>query len=237
MEELLDLAKRHELDVIEDTAQAIGSNYTLADGRTRKAGTLGTVGCTSFFPSKNLGCYGDGGAIFTNDDELAGKMRMVANHGQSTLYYHDEIGVNSRLDSIQAAILRIKLRKLDAYAAARRQVADRYDRAFANLPKLVTPHRSSRSDHVFHQYTLQVKGADRNKLREYLAQKNIPSMIYYPVPLHMQKAYMDPRYKAGDFPVTEALCACVLSLPIHTEMKEDMQQYIIDSVLEFLKGN
>ncbi len=235
MDALMDIAKRNNLYVIEDTAQAIGSNYNLKNGTIQKAGTIGTIGCTSFFPSKNLGCYGDGGAIFTNDDELAKKMRMIANHGQSTLYYHDEIGVNSRLDSIQAAILRVKLRHLDEYAAARRAVADFYDKAFAGNNNITTPARTKNSDHVFHQYTLLIKNADRNKVREQLAAKEIPSMIYYPVPLHMQKAYRDDRYKPGDFPVTEQLCAHVLSLPIHTEMKEETLKYITDAVLEILK--
>jgi UDP-2-acetamido-2-deoxy-ribo-hexuluronate aminotransferase len=235
MEALMDLAKLHNLYVIEDNAQAIGADYKLKNGETAKAGTIGTIGCTSFFPSKNLGCYGDGGAIFTNEDELAKKMRMVANHGQSTLYYHDEIGVNSRLDSIQAAILRIKLRHLDEYAAARRHVAEYYDKAFAGHANVITPARTKNSNHVFHQYTLVLKGADRNKLREQLATKEIPSMIYYPIPLHMQKAYRDDRYKPGDFPVTEHLCLHVISLPVHTEMKEDTLAYITSSVLEFLK--
>ncbi|MEO8086468.1 MAG: DegT/DnrJ/EryC1/StrS family aminotransferase [Bacteroidota bacterium] len=235
MDALMEIAVRHKLYVIEDTAQAIGSDYYLKNGKTQKAGTIGTIGCTSFFPSKNLGCYGDGGAIFTNDDDLAKKMRMVANHGQSTLYYHDEIGVNSRLDSIQAAILRIKLRHLDEYAAARRKVADYYDDAFAGNDKIITPARTKNSDHVFHQYTLMLKNADRNKLREQLATKEIPSMIYYPVPLHLQKAYRDDRYQPGDFPVTEHLCAHVLSLPVHTEMNEETLKFITGSVLEFLK--
>jgi len=235
MEVLMDIAKRHNLAVIEDVAQAIGSDYMLKNGTTQKAGTIGTIGCTSFFPSKNLGCYGDGGAIFTNDDDLAKRMRMIANHGQSTLYYHDEIGVNSRLDSVQAAILRIKLRHLDEYAAARRKVADFYDKAFAGNEKIVTPARTKNSNHVFHQYTLLLKNADRNKLREQLASKEIPSMIYYPVPLHMQKAYQDSRYKPGDFPVTEQLCREVISLPIHTEMSEETLKYISSSVLDFLK--
>jgi dTDP-4-amino-4,6-dideoxygalactose transaminase len=234
MDAVMDIAKRNNLFVIEDVAQAIGSNYC-SPTLTAKAGTIGTAGCTSFFPSKNLGCYGDGGAIFTNDDALAKKIRMIANHGQSAQYYHDEIGVNSRLDSMQAAVLRIKLKHLDEYAAARRKVADYYDRAFAGNPKIKTPVRYKNSDHVFHQYTLVLKGADRNKLREYLASKEIPAMIYYPVPLHLQKAYRDARYKEGDFPVTEMLCANVISLPIHTEMKEETQKYIVDSVLEFLK--
>ena len=234
MEAIMALAKKHNLYVIEDTAQAIGANYKYADGSTKKAGTIGTVGCTSFFPSKNLGCYGDGGAIFTNDDALATKIRMIANHGQSVQYVHDSIGVNSRLDSIQAAVLRIKLRDLDNYAAARNNAAIYYDKAFANHPKLKTPTRATFSDHVFHQYTLQLNGVDRNAFREFLAGKEIPAMIYYPIPLHLQKAYLDPRYKAGDFPVTEKLCDSVVSLPMHTELEEETLKYITDSVLEFL---
>jgi UDP-2-acetamido-2-deoxy-ribo-hexuluronate aminotransferase len=234
MEAIMTLAKKHNLYVIEDTAQAIGANYKYADGSTKKAGTIGTVGCTSFFPSKNLGCYGDGGAIFTNDDALAAKIRMIANHGQSVQYVHDSIGVNSRLDSIQAAVLRIKLRDLDNYAAARNKAASYYDKEFANHPKLKTPARATFSDHVFHQYTLQLNGVDRNAFREFLAGKEIPAMIYYPIPLHLQKAYLDPRYKAGDFPVTEKLCDSVVSLPMHTELEEETLKYITDSVLEFL---
>jgi len=234
MEAINNLAKRHNLFVIEDTAQAIGAEYYFADGSKKKAGTVGTVGCTSFFPSKNLGCYGDGGAIFTNDDELAGKLRIIANHGQTAQYIHDMIGVNSRLDSIQAAILRIKLRSLDAYCAARNNAASYYDKAFAGNPKLKTPARASYSNHVFHQYTLQLNGVDRNALREFLASKEIPAMIYYPIPLHNQKAYLDPRYKDSDFPVTEKLCASVVSLPMHTELDEETLQYITTSVLEFL---
>jgi UDP-2-acetamido-2-deoxy-ribo-hexuluronate aminotransferase len=235
MDAIMALAKKHNLYVIEDTAQAIGAKYNSADGSSKRAGTIGTVGCTSFFPSKNLGCYGDGGALFTNDDALAAKIRMIANHGQSVLYMHDSIGVNSRLDSIQAAILRIKLRDLDNYAAARNKAAAYYDKAFANHPKLKTPVRAAYSDHVFHQYTLQLSGVDRNALREYLAGKEIPAMIYYPIPLHLQKAYLDPRYKAGDFPVTEKLCASVVSLPMHTELDEETLKYITDAVLEFCK--
>jgi UDP-2-acetamido-2-deoxy-ribo-hexuluronate aminotransferase len=221
--------------VIEDNAQAIGADYYLKSGKQQKAGTIGHIGCTSFFPSKNLGCYGDGGAIFTNDDAIAKKIRMIANHGQSVLYYHDEIGVNSRLDSIQAAILRIKLRHLDEYAAARRACADFYDKAFAGHPNIITPERTSLSNHVFHQYTMILKDADRNKLKEYLATKEIPAMIYYPIPLHMQKAYRDPRYKEGDFPVTEKLCSSVISLPIHTEMTPDVLSYVAENVSAFFK--
>ena len=235
MERILAVAKKHNLFVIEDTAQAIGADYTFSDGRVAKAGTMGDIGCTSFFPSKNLGCFGDGGAMYTNSDDLASKMQMIANHGQSVQYYHDSIGVNSRLDSMQAAILRIKLRHLDSYAAARNKAADYYDKAFAGHPKLKTPKRAKNTNHVFHQYTLQLIGADRTALKEFLASKEIPMMIYYPVPLHLQKAYLDPRYKQGDFPVTEQLCSCVFSLPMHTELDEETLKYITDSVKEFLK--
>ncbi len=235
MERILTVAKKHNLFVIEDVAQAIGAAYTFSDGSVKKAGTMGDIGCTSFFPSKNLGCYGDGGAMYTNNEELAKKMRMIANHGQSVQYVHDSIGVNSRLDSIQAAILRIKLRQLDAYAAARNKAAAYYDKAFANHPKIKTPARAKNTTHVFHQYTLQLNGVDRAALREYLAGKDIPAMIYYPIPLHMQKAYTDPRYKEGDFPVTEKLCACVISLPMHTELEEVQLKYITEAVLEFCK--
>jgi dTDP-4-amino-4,6-dideoxygalactose transaminase len=235
MDALMKLAKKHNLYVIEDNAQAIGADYTLSDGKKVKGGTIGHVGCTSFFPSKNLGCYGDGGAIFTNDEAIAKKMRVICSHGSSVQYYHDEIGVNSRLDSIQAAVLRIKLRHLDEYAKARQKAAAFYDKAFANNPKIKTPERSKNSTHVFHQYTLVLNGVDRNKLREHLASKDIPAMIYYPVPLHLQKAYKDPRYKEGDFPVTEKLCASVLSLPMHTELDEETLNYITSSVLEFVR--
>lgn len=235
MEAIMALAKKHHLFVIEDVAQAIGADYTFADGKKTKAGTIGTAGCTSFFPSKNLGCYGDGGAIYTNDDELAKKCRMIAHHGQSVQYVHDVLGVNSRLDSLQAAILNIKLQHLDEYAAARNKAAAHYDKAFANHPKIKTPVRDKRSTHVFHQYTLQCTGVDRNKLREFLVSRDIPSMIYYPIPLHLQKAYADSRYKTGDFPLTEKLCACVLSLPMHTELDQETLNYISNSVLEFCK--
>jgi dTDP-4-amino-4,6-dideoxygalactose transaminase len=234
MEAVLDIAKRHNLYVIEDTAQAIGASYTFSDGRTAKAGTMGTIGTTSFFPSKNLGCYGDGGAIMTNDDALAQKIRMVANHGQSVQYHHDEIGVNSRLDSIQAAILRVKLPHLDRYNSSRRAAADYYNTAFANHPRLTTPGFDPNSNHVFHQYTLQLHGADRQKVRDFLASKDIPSMIYYPIPLHMQKAYQSDRYSPGSFPVTEQLCASVFSLPMHSELSREQQDYIIQGLLDAL---
>ncbi len=234
MEAIMQIAKEHNLYVIEDTAQAIGSDYIFKDGSRKKAGTIGHVGATSFFPSKNLGCYGDGGAIFTNDDKLAEKLRIVVNHGMQVRYYHDSIGVNSRLDSVQAAILRVKLNYLDDYAAARRKAADFYDKAFANNPKLITPARSSFSTHVFHQYTLVTKDINRNKLQEFLMSKDVPAMIYYPVPMHMQKAYIDPRYKEGDFPITEMLSNSVISLPMHTELDEEQLHHITKSVLEFV---
>jgi len=235
MESIMDIAKRHNLYVIEDVAQAIGAEYTFSDGTVKKAGTIGTIGTTSFFPSKNLGAYGDGGAIYTDDDELAKKLKMIANHGQSVQYYHDKIGVNSRLDSIQAAILRIKLTHLNEYAKARQEVAAYYDNVLGQYPSIVIPELCNYTTHVYHQYTLQIVNADRNELRKFLADKGIPSMIYYPLPLHVQKAYLDPRYKDGDFPVTEELCKTVLSLPIHTEMTKDQLDYIINSVLEFVK--
>jgi dTDP-4-amino-4,6-dideoxygalactose transaminase len=236
MERLMEIAKKHNIDIIEDTAQAIGAEYTFSDGSVKKAGTIGRVGATSFFPSKNLGCYGDGGAIFTQDEQLAAKIRMIANHGQRVRYYHDEIGVNSRLDSIQAAILRVKLRELDQYAFRRNQLADAYDAAFGNSGKLITPVRFSNSTHVFHQYTLLTNGVSRDEMKEFLESKGVPAMIYYPVPLHMQKAYLDPRYKQGDFPVTEDLCARVVSLPMHTEMQDEQLQHIIATVNQFLQS-
>ena len=234
MEALMALAKEHGLYVVEDACQAIGAKYTFSNGETRQAGTIGHIGCTSFFPSKNLGCYGDGGAIFTNDDELAARMRAIANHGMVVRYHHDSVGVNSRLDSIQAAVLDAKLPHLDEYIAARQRAAAYYDAAFAGNDKLLVPGRQSRSTHVFHQYTLRVVGADRDKLREGLAEKGIPAMIYYPIPLHQQKAYLDPRYKDGDFPVAERLAECVLSLPMHTELDEEQLHYITSNVLALI---
>lgn len=234
MEPIMKIAKKHQLFVIEDTAQAIGADYIFSDGSKQKAGTIGTVGCTSFFPSKNLGCYGDGGALYTNDDKLAQRIRMIANHGQSVQYVHDDIGVNSRLDSIQAAILRCKLPHLDEYASARNFAADFYDKAFAANTKIKTPVRASNSTHVFHQYTILLAGLDRNELREYLASKNIPSMIYYPHPLHHQKAYADARFKDEDFLITLDLCERVISLPMHTELDVETLTYITTSVLEFV---
>ena len=235
MDKIMEIANKHNLYVIEDTAQAIGSDYIFKDGSKKKTGTIGNVGCTSFFPSKNLGCYGDGGAIFTNDDALAKKIKSVVNHGMTVRYYHDDIGVNSRLDSIQAAILNIKLKQLDEYGKARINAANYYDSAFKNNPKITTPYRSSFSTHTFHQYTLVLKDVDRTKLQDFLNSKGIPAMIYYPVPLHLQKAYLDPRYKEGDFPVTEELCKTVISLPMHTELDDEQLKFITDSFLEFVK--
>ena len=235
MEPLMQLAKEHHLYVVEDACQAIGAKYTFSNGETKQAGTIGHIGCTSFFPSKNLGCYGDGGAIFTNDDELAARMRAIANHGMVVRYHHEMIGVNSRLDSIQAAVLDAKLPHLDEYIAARQRAAACYDKAFAGNSKLLIPGRQNNSTHVFHQYTLRVAGADRDQLREQLAERGIPAMIYYPVPLHQQKAYLDPRYKDGDFPVAEKLASCVLSLPMHTELDEEQLNYISSAVLELIK--
>jgi UDP-2-acetamido-2-deoxy-ribo-hexuluronate aminotransferase len=233
MEFILDFARKNDLKVIEDTAQAIGAVYTFSDGRKAQAGTMGDVGTTSFFPSKNLGCYGDGGAMFTNDPDLAETLRMIANHGQKKKYYHDSIGVNSRLDTLQAAILRVKLQHLDRYSASRNEVADRYDKAFVNHPNIKTPKRAANSTHVFHQYTVQVEGASRDELKAYLQENGVPTMVYYPVPLHRQNAYLEYGYKDGDFPVAESLCKKVLSFPIHTEMEIEQQSYIIETVKRF----
>lgn len=234
IEPIMEIAKKHNLYVIEDNAQAIGSHYTTKDGTTKKVGTFGHIGCTSFFPSKNLGCYGDGGAIFTDDDALAAKIRMVANHGQSQRYYHDEVGVNSRLDTIQAVVLRIKLQLLDEYIAARRAVATAYDTAFANIPQIVTPFQATNQLHVFHQYTMQLNGADRNQLQAFLQEKQVPAMIYYPVPAHLQKMFSGMVDTNLKLPVTDSLTGKVISLPIHTEMDPEQLTHIIDSVKSFL---
>ncbi len=237
MDAIMDIASEHNLYVIEDTAQAIGADYTFKNGETHKAGTIGHIGTTSFFPSKNLGCYGDGGAIFTNDDDLAAQLRKVVNHGQSKRYYHDEVGVNSRLDSLQAAILRIKLPHLDTYNANRAKAAAHYTKAFKDHPKLKTPVIGNSRTHVFHQYTLQLIDVEREGLLEYLNGKGIPAMIYYPVALHMQEAYKDDRYGKGHFPVTERLVDSVFSLPMHSELDEEQLNYIISHVLEYLNHN
>jgi dTDP-4-amino-4,6-dideoxygalactose transaminase len=234
MEPLMELAKAHNIPLIEDTAQAIGSTYTFAGGKTVKAGAMGLIGCTSFFPSKNLGGYGDGGAIFTNDDALAETLKMIANHGQKVRYYHEMVGCNSRLDTIQAAILRIKLRHLDEYCAARRKAADYYDNAFKNNPKIITPYRAFYTNHVFHQYTLQLKGADRDTVQKKLAEKNIPSMIYYPVPCHKQNMLQEYGTASQRLPVTDMLQDCVISLPMHTEFTEEELSYIAANVLEII---
>ncbi len=231
MESILKIASKHNLYVIEDNAQAIGADYTFSDGRVAKTGTMGTIGATSFFPSKNLGCYGDGGALMTNNDDLAAKIRMIANHGQAVQYYHDEIGLNSRLDTIQAAILDVKLKYLDDYNQARQKVAATYDKAFENHNKLIAPSKYPSSTHVYHQYTLQLISVDRNELRKQLAEIGVPSMIYYPLPLHQQKAYLDIRFTDEKFPISTRLSSSVLSLPIHTEMNEEEVNFIISNVL------
>jgi len=233
MEQILDIARRHNIYVIEDNAQAIGATYTFSNGTTRKTGTMGTVGCTSFFPSKNLGCYGDGGAICTEDDALAEKMRMIANHGQSKRYYHDVVGCNSRLDAIQAAILRVKLKELDGYIAARRKAADFYDAAFAGHPAIRTPYRADYAHHVFHQYTLQLEGKDRDGLNAFLATHEIPSMIYYPVPGHRQKMFSAAPGSEVNLAITDQLTKKVISLPMHTELDEQQLFHIVTKVLEF----
>ncbi|MBV8254015.1 MAG: DegT/DnrJ/EryC1/StrS family aminotransferase [Chitinophaga sp.] len=237
MEPLMEVANKHNLYVIEDNAQAIGGDYTFKDGSKKKAGAIGHIGCTSFFPSKNLGCYGDGGAIFTNDDAIAAKIRMVANHGQSARYYHDVVGVNSRLDSVQAAVLRIKLPLLDEYIRARRAVADAYDAAFADIPQIITPFRAENGYHVFHQYTMQLEGANRDEMQKYLAEKGVPAMIYYPVPAHRQKMFANFGGAEFNLPVTDTLTHKVISLPIHTEMDADQLDHIIQSVKSFLNQN
>lgn len=236
MEEIMQIAKEHNLYVVEDACQAINAEYTFSDGRKLKAGCIGDIGCTSFFPSKNLGCYGDGGAIFTNNDDLAARMRAIANHGMVQRYHHDMVGVNSRLDSIQAAILDVKLKHLNDYTQMRRLTAAYYDGAFSTNPYVIRPERHLQTTHVYHQYTLKIKDSDRDLIREKLAEKGIPSMIYYPVPLHLQKAYQDPRYKEGDFPVAEKLCKTVLSLPMHTELDFDQLGYIVNTFTEIVES-
>ncbi|ANI89253.1 transcriptional regulator [Arachidicoccus ginsenosidimutans] len=234
MEALMSLAAEYNIPVIEDNAQAIGCNVTFSNGTKKKTGTIGTIGTTSFFPSKNLGAYGDGGAIFTNSDELAAKMKIIASHGSAKRYYHEIVGCNSRLDTMQAAILNIKLKELDNYIAARNVVADYYDTAFANHPKIQTPARAPYSNHVFHQYTLVLENVDRNGLQAFLAEKNIPAMIYYPVPGHKQQMF--EKYNIQyELPATDRLTERVISLPIHTEMDEEQLKFITDNVLEYCK--
>jgi UDP-2-acetamido-2-deoxy-ribo-hexuluronate aminotransferase len=234
MEAVMEVAKEHNLFVIEDNAQAIGADYTFANGTKKKAGTIGNVGTTSFFPSKNLGCYGDGGAIFTNDNELAHTLRGIVNHGMYTRYYHDVVGVNSRLDSIQAGILKTKLPLLDSYCDARRKAATFYSNAFANNKNIITPKISDFTTHVFHQYTLQITNGKRDELHKHLLENNIPNAIYYPVALHAQKAYADERYNESDFPVTNQLIQTVISLPMHTELEQDQLEFITQTILDFV---
>lgn len=233
MEGIMELAKKHDLFVIEDAAQATGADYIFKNGSTKKAGTVGDIGTTSFFPSKNLGCYGDGGAIYTNDESFANKLRSIANHGMKVRYHYDDIGVNSRLDTIQAAILRVKLKHLSKFNEARKAVADNYDEAFSPCSSINIPVRVKYSTHIFHQYTLRVKNGRRDDLKKFLETKNIPSMVYYPGPLHQQKAYGYLGYKVDDFPVTTTLCKEVLSLPMHPDMDREQIDYITLNVLEF----
>lgn len=232
---IMSLARKHNLYVVEDNAQAIGADYMFPNGDKQKAGTIGHIGCTSFYPSKNLGAFGDGGCIFTNDDGLADKLRMIANHGQSERYYHSEIGVNSRLDAMQAAILDVKLKKLDNYNESRRYAADFYDNAFKDQEQFYTPKRDSFSTHVFHQYTIILKDGERDGLREYLQSAGIPSMVYYPVPLHRQKAFKSWVDDTQILMTTEQLCSSVVSLPIHSEMDEEMLNFICTTTLEYFK--
>ncbi|MEJ7821846.1 MAG: DegT/DnrJ/EryC1/StrS family aminotransferase [Chitinophagaceae bacterium] len=234
MEEILAIAKEHSLFVIEDTAQTIGGDYIFKDGTSKKSGSMGTIGTTSFFPSKNLGCYGDGGAIFTNDDTLAEKLKMIANHGQKIRYYHEMVGCNSRLDAMQASVLNVKLPLLDKYISDRQAAADYYDKAFANNPKITPPYRAKYSNHVFHQYTLVLNDVNRDGLKIFLEENQIPSMIYYPVPAHRQKMF--EAFGGGDYdlPITDWLTERVISLPIHTELGDEEQKYIINKVLEFV---
>ncbi|MEN1785682.1 MAG: DegT/DnrJ/EryC1/StrS family aminotransferase [Bacteroidota bacterium] len=243
MDALLEIAKAHKLLVIEDNAQAIGATHTAADGTKKKAGTMGDVAATSFFPSKNLGCYGDGGAIFTNDDDLAHTLRGIVNHGMYQRYHHDVVGVNSRLDSLQAVVLRAKLPNLDAYNARRREAAKKYNQAFADAYQITTPKTVNGCEgicaqcdcHVFHQYTLRVPKEKRDKLVQHLNENGVPCGVYYPIPLHRQKAYLDDRYKEEDFTVTHQLSEEVISLPMHTELDDEQIAFITGLVVEFLK--
>jgi len=235
MEGIMEIARIHNLLVIEDAAQATGSDYFFSGGKVKKAGTIGNAGTTSFFPSKNLGCYGDGGAVYTNDDDLALKLRSIANHGMKIRYHYNDIGVNSRLDTLQAAILRVKLKYLDRYNSARKAVADYYDKAFAGCSGITIPEREKYSSHIFHQYTIRIKNGMRGDLIKYLDEHKIPSMIYYPAPLHLQEAYRYLGYKESDFPVSVALCEEVLSLPVHTEMEQDQLEFITQKILSFFE--
>jgi dTDP-4-amino-4,6-dideoxygalactose transaminase len=235
MEPIMKLAKENNIFVIEDAAQATGTDFIFSDGTEKKAGTIGTIGTTSFFPSKNLACYGDGGAMFTNDDELAKKLRSIANHGMMVKYHYNDIGVNSRLDTLQAAILNVKLKYLDQFNSARRAVADFYDEAFSGCSSIILPERAGYSSHIFHQYTIRVTNGRRDDLKKFLESAKIPSMIYYPGPLHIQDAYRFLKYNEDDFPVTSQLCKEVLSMPIHPDMDQEQLDYIALNVLKFFE--
>lgn len=233
MEQIMEIANEHQLYVVEDTAQALGADYKFSNGTTQKAGTIGTIGCTSFFPSKNLGCYGDGGALFTNDPAIAEQIRCIANHGMKIRYHHDMIGVNSRLDSIQAAILRVKLRMLDSYNQARQTAAKQYNTAFANIMDIITPSTKEFTSHIYHQYTLRIKNGKRDALKKHLDELQIPNMIYYPIPLHKQKAFEPYVSNKQTFCVSDSLCNEVLSLPMHTELDSEQINFITSSIQKF----
>ncbi|MBI5010077.1 MAG: DegT/DnrJ/EryC1/StrS family aminotransferase [Bacteroidia bacterium] len=233
MEKIMAIAKEHDLFVIEDAAQATGADFIFSDGSVKKAGTIGHIGTTSFFPSKNLGCYGDGGALYTNDDKLAMKLRSISNHGMKERYHYSDIGVNSRLDTLQAAILRVKLKYLSDFNNARKNVADFYDKAFAGCLSIILPERSTFSTHIFHQYTLKVSDGKRDEMKKYLESLKIPTMVYYPGPLHLQEAYRNLGYDEKDFPVTSALCKEVLSLPMHPDMEQEQLDFITSSIIKF----
>ncbi len=237
MDGIMEIANRHHLYVVEDAAQSLGSEYTFENGLVKKSGTIGHIGCTSFFPSKNLGCFGDGGAMLTNNPDLASKMQAITHHGSRVKYYHDMVGVNSRLDTLQAAILDVKLKYLDRYNQARISAAGFYDEALAGIDGLITPERMSRSTHIFHAYTVRTRAGYRDRLRNFLSERGIPTMVYYPLPMHLQKGYSGYGYREGDFPVAEELCSTVLSLPMHTELKEDQLGHICTAVHDFFKNN
>lgn len=237
MESIMKMAGHYKIQVVEDAAQAIGTDYLFTNGSQKKAGTIGIIGCTSFFPTKNLACYGDGGALFTNDEKLAFKLRAIINHGQSQKYYYDFAGVNSRLDTLQAAILRIKLKYLKEFNNARIKTAEYYDKAFSPYPNIIIPHRVEYSSHTFHQYTLTIYGSNRDGLKNYLKENNIPSMVYYPLPFHLQKAFLDMNYREGDFPVAEEISKSVLSLPMHTELDEEQLEYITHHVIKYINSH
>jgi len=237
METIMEIANRYKINVIEDAAQAIGTDYFFSNGSRKKAGTIGIIGCTSFFPTKNLSCYGDGGALFTSDEKLALKLRSLVNHGQNKKYYYDFVGVNSRLDTIQAAILRVKLKYLAEFNNSRIKAAEFYDKAFGSYPQIKIPYRSEYSSHTFHQYTLTLSGSNRDGLRNYLKENQIPSMVYYPLPFHLQKAFLDMNYHEGDFQVAEEISKSVLSLPMHSELDEEQLDYITHHVIHFIRNH